>query len=229
MKSSMTAFISLVLLASTLSFSQARATDENFDLKIDNEQAIANSDAEVEDATSTRELLAQEQQRHAEEAIRLKEEIRVARANEIAARKERLQNEKTIARLQKETARANAELREAKKVESKSQQKLKVAEAYTSRTQRSRDAIVKKKEAAVARMTERHQQAQQMAEKAKQAWADYKTAEAQYRQALQHEKAQKLALEKKKALLKKKMSEIQMKTNKLKAMTAKKAEQNRAG
>jgi hypothetical protein len=228
MKSSMKVIISLVLLASTLSFSQARATDENFDLQIDNEEAIANSDAEVQDAAQTRELLAQEQQRHHEEALRLKEEIRVARINEESARKERLQNEREIARLQKETASANAELREAKKIENKSQQKLKMAQAYASRTQRSRDAIVKKKEAAVARMTERHQQAQQMADKAKQAWADYKTAQAQYRQALQHEKAQKVALEKKKALLKKKMGEIHLKTNKLKAMT-KKLEQNRAG
>jgi hypothetical protein len=228
MKSTMKSFTALVLLASMLSFSQAHATEDNFDLKIDNEQAIADSDAEVEEALHTREYLEQERIRQSEEAVRLKEETRMARNAEAMAHKDRLQNEREIARLQKAGARANAELRDAKKVEAKAQQKLKVAEAYASKTKRSYDAIMKKKEAAVARMNERQEQSKQMIAKAKQAWADYKTADAQYKQALQREKAQKLALEKKKALLKKKMSEMKLKTDRLKAMT-KKIAQGRAG
>lgn len=226
-KTWITIIFSSAILTSTHS-TIANAEDDLIDLQVESEIVTADAAFDVDMAQKSKDVLHEKRNTRKSELPRLREEIRQAFIAQKWARQEITANEKATVRLENERVAAQSELNKATIQTQKTERLLKSAQAHFDRKQKMRDAVIEKREKAVARMIQRTDASDAMVARVEQAERDLKAAEAQYQKTVQLERDQKKALAKKHALLKKRISDANLKTNRVKSMI-KKVEIGRAG
>lgn len=227
--SSKSKLLFVILLASSLAHAELSTSDALTELRVESEAVTSESQADVDEAKISRDLLLQTQEKHRQEMASLRKQIQSAQMASAKAIQDRARNEQEIARLQSLKTQEEIRLKKAQMINSQYQSQLARTDAQRSKLASKVSALQSRKETVLTSIQSRKEKVSANNIEIKKLSEEIRKTQLEYKNAIQRNQKLKLALAQQKDLLQKKSRQLKAENERLKSLNAKARTVSREG
>ncbi len=208
------------LIAGSIAHAELSTSEALTELRVEAETVTSESQADVDEAKISRDLLIQTQERHRTEMASLRKQIQSAQIASAKAIQDRARNEREIARLQSLKTQEEMRLKKAQIINSQSQSQLARTDSQRSKIATKVSALQAKKESVLVSIQSKREKIISNNSEIKRLSEEIKKTQLEYKRAIQRNQKLKLALAQQKDVIRKKSRDLKTENQRLRSVEA---------